>query len=62
MKLIIDDVNQGECIGYHQKKNAWSFTLENGIEIIVPFQKIKLFTSSGKLEIITHKIAPAYTE
>lgn len=55
MKLIIDDVNQGECTKYHQKKNAWSFTLENEIEIIVPFQVIKLFTSSGELEIITHK-------
>ena len=55
MKLIIDEFDHGECRGYRQCNGAWSFAMENGIEISVPFAEIKLFTSCGQLEIIINK-------
>ena len=55
MKLVIDGKNYGRIAGYHQNdsRTEWRFTMENGIYISVPFDKIKLFTSHGNAEIIT---------
>ena len=53
MKLFINCREIGECGGYHQNSSGWDFSMSSGITVRVPFEKIKLFTSSGALEIIT---------
>lgn len=64
MKLTIDGKFIGNVTEYHQDRdiNCWIFTLENETEIPVPFGEIKLFTSSGELEIITKSDAEIFNE
>lgn len=52
MRLEIDGFFYGECRRYFQADNAWNFEMERGLTIVVPFDRIKLFTSSGELDII----------
>ena len=54
--LIINDTDFGEVSTYYQDRDdmKWCFALENEIEIRIPFNIIKLFTSNGDLEIITN--------
>ncbi len=55
MNLIINGKTMGTCSAYHQRPGSWCFTMENRIEILVPMDEIKWFTSSGVLEIITFR-------
>lgn len=54
MKLIINGTQFGDVTTYQQdrEKKAWVFTFTNKLTVSVPFSEIKMFTSSGTLEII----------
>lgn len=54
MKLFINNYYQGNVSKYYQNRNKkeWVFELEQGFFITVPFEKIKIFNSSGMLDII----------
>lgn len=53
MNLLINGVNYGIVESYQQDriKKAWIFKIGNGIEILCCFSNIKIFNSSGSLEI-----------
>ena len=53
MKLFINNHYQGNVTKYYQDrtKKEWVFEMEQGFNITVPFKKIKLFNSSGLLDI-----------
>lgn len=55
--LIINEKNHGSVFGYYQDRDtqAWVIDMNGGYSITIPFCNIKLFTSSGNLEIITNK-------
>jgi len=55
--LIIDGADLGKVIGYRQNRELkrWVFLMEAGYYIGIDFSSIKLFTSSGDLEIVTYK-------
>lgn len=55
MNLYLNNTNYGSTLRYYQsdKKSGWCFEMENGAYVFVPFDRIKLFTSSGTLEIVT---------
>lgn len=54
--LIIDGKNLGAVTGYRQNRELkrWVFLMQAGYYIGVDWSNIKLFTSSGDLEIITY--------
>ena len=54
MKLFINNFCHGVVSIYYQNRieKSWVFELQNGCCIVVPFDKIKVFNSSGILEII----------
>ena len=54
MILTIDDAKIGNVNSYNQDNGNWVFHLFNGIEVKIPFYRIKIFSSSGKLDIITN--------
>ena len=57
--LIINDADLGPVQGYSQNRelSRWSFLMTAGYYIGVDFSRIKSFTSSGNLEIITFREA-----
>lgn len=63
MELYINGIFAGECESYEHSEwkdeksgkvfPGWLFKMKNGKEYKISFQMIKLFTSSGKLEVVT---------
>ena len=56
MLLYINDQPAGVVTSYTQDRprGGWCFTLADGAPLLVPFSKIKRFTSSGVLDITTY--------
>ena len=56
MNLLINGVNYGMVESYQQDriKKTWVFKMGNGIEISCYFSNIKIFNSTGSLEIFLH--------
>lgn len=54
-KLIINGIESGNCSTYFQHAGNWCFVLVNRIEIRIPMDEIKLFTSSDDLDITTRR-------
>ena len=54
MKLFINNHYQGNVTKYYQDraKKEWVFEMVHGFTIAVPFEKIKIFNSSGLLDIV----------
>lgn len=54
-RLIINGRNYGFVLEYEQdrEKMEWVFRTTEGLEIRIPFRRIKDFSSSGDLEIRT---------
>lgn len=54
-KLIINGRDHGPVLKYEQdrEKMEWVFRTTEGLEIRLPFRRIKDFSSSGDLEIRT---------
>ena len=57
--LIINDADLGPVQGYRQNRelSRWSFLMTAGYYIDVDFSRIKSFTRSGNLEILTFREA-----
>ena len=55
MELIVNDVNYGNVESAYQDRvnKAWVFTMESGILVRTPFDKIKLLSSCGVYEVVT---------
>lgn len=63
MELYINGIFAGECKSYkhfeetdgetRKTYKGWAFSMENGKEYKISFDMIKMFTSSGKLEVTT---------
>lgn len=56
-KLYINGVLVGSVKGYRKRGGgveAWSFLMDGGFYVSVEIANIKVFTSSGDLEIITY--------
>ena len=55
--LTIDGKEYGECVAYWQDRSgqcpAWAFLMDTGVEIRIPFFRMKRFTSCEGLNIIT---------
>ena len=56
-QLVINGNTFGSVMHYQQDRetDTWEFTLNNAVQISIPFSEIKLFTSAENLEIITRK-------
>lgn len=54
MKLFINNHNQGNVTKYYQDrtKKEWVFEMQQGFTIVIPFDKIRFFNSSGLLDIV----------
>lgn len=55
-KLFIDGEFAGNVVRYYKSRppnDGWSFELDNGTEITIPFERIKYFFSCDYLKIIT---------
>lgn len=56
-KLYINGALVGSVKGYRKRGggiDAWSFLMDGGFYVSVEISNIKVFTSSGDLEIITY--------
>ena len=62
-KLVIDDIHVGYVKRYYRQNDSWIFVLDTistaiedyQIQVVVPLDNIKLFTSANGLEIILRK-------
>lgn len=56
LKLFINGEFVGNVVRYYKSRpmrNGWSFELDDGTEITIPFERIKYFSSCDYLNIIT---------